>query len=195
MKHFFITLFFCMPIMAVCAKGKIDPRYLAGAVPKENGAVVFNKTITINGKTTEEMRQNIYATIQDSLIAKSIVGIRTRVVSDGKTDAVVVAKIEEYMIFKKKPFSLDRTRFRYQISAEMDGKEVKLKVSQISFYYNEDMEGENGVTYKAEEWISDKEAVNKSGTKLYPRSGKFRIKTIDRVEEIFNLITNALNAK
>ena len=99
------------------------------------------------------------------------------------------------MIFKKKPFSLDRTRFRYQISAEMDGKEVKLKVSQISFYYNEDMAGENGVTYKAEEWISDKEAVNKSGTKLYPRSGKFRIKTIDRVEEIFNLITNALNAK
>ena len=60
-----------------------------------------------------------------------------------------------------------------------------MAVTQISYYYREDMEGQNGVSYKAEEWISDKEAINKAGTKLYPISGKFRKKTIDRVDSIF----------
>ena len=42
-----------------------------------------------------------------------------------------------------------------------------------------------GKVIRAEEWITDSEALNKTQTKLYPRSGKFRRKTIDRVKEIF----------
>ena len=61
-----------------------------------------------------------------------------------------------------------------------DGKEDGVIVARV-----EDNDGKNGESYKAEEWISDAEAINKKGTKLYPRSGKFRIKTIDRIEEIF----------
>ena len=87
--------------------------------------------------------------------------------------------------------NLDRTRFIYQIQAQAEGNRVKLSISQISYYYNEDGEGKNGVYYKGEEWISDKEAINKKGTKLYPRSGKFRIKTIDRVENIFEKCMDA----
>ena len=48
------------------------------------------------------------------------------------------------------------------------------------------MEGEHGIIFKAEEWISDGEALNKAKTKLYPKSGKFRRKTVDRMEEIFD---------
>ena len=68
-------------------------------------------------------------------------------------------------------------------------------INQISYYYQEDMEGKNGVTYKAEEWITDKEAINKAGTKLYPRSGKFRRKTIDRMEQIFEGAMDAFEDK
>ena len=60
-----------------------------------------------------------------------------------------------------------------------------MTITKITYYYGFDQEGNNGENYKAEEWISDKEAVNKAGTKLYPRSGKFRRKTVDRAEEIF----------
>lgn len=194
MKQIIFTLLICIPFATTFAKGKVESKYLNGAVPMVNGTVAFCKSFEVPGKTTEEIRQNIYNIIQDSLVAKSIPGIRTRIISDGKSNASVVAKIEEYMIFKKKPFSLDRTRFRYQVSAEIDGNKVNLMITQLSYYYNEDMEGNNGTTYKAEEWISDKEAVNKSGTKLYPRSGKFRIKTINRVEYIFNIIENTFKA-
>ena len=40
----------------------------------------------------------------------------------------------------------------------------------------------------AEEWITDKNAVNKKGTRLLPMSAKFRRATIDRVKEIFAFI-------
>ena len=36
-------------------------------------------------------------------------------------------------------------------------------------------------------------AVNKKGTKLYPRSGKFRRKTVDRTQEIFEGFMDALS--
>ena len=110
---------------------------------------------------------------------------RTRILSDVKEDGIIVAKVEEYMTFSHVFLNLDRTRFIYQLQAQVEGNKVKLAISQISYYYNEERDGTKGTTYKAEEWISDAEAINKKGTKLYPRSGKFRIKTIDRVEEIF----------
>jgi colicin import membrane protein len=46
--------------------------------------------------------------------------------------------------------------------------------------------------YKAEEWITDEYAVNKKNTKLYPVSAKFRRKTIDRKDQIFETIRNVL---
>ena len=80
----------------------------------------------------------------------------------------------------------DHCFFRYLISAQCtpDSK-VTLTITKISYQYQFDNEGNGGENFKAEEWISDAAAVNKAGTKLYPRCGKFRRKTIDRVEEIF----------
>ena len=46
---------------------------------------------------------------------------------------------------------------------------------------------------QTEEWISDKEAVNKKNTKLLPLSGKFRRKTIDRKDFLFNKFESLLN--
>ena len=40
-------------------------------------------------------------------------------------------------------------------------------------------------TYRAEQWITDKEALNKAGTKLLRIPGKFRRFTIDRKDAIF----------
>ena len=99
------------------------------------------------------------------------------------------------MIFKKKPLNLDRTRFRYQIAAKVEGQRITITISNISYYYNEDMETMNGMIFKAEEWISDKEALNKAKTKLYPKSGKFRRKTVDRAEEIFDEAMDLFEAK
>ena len=72
----------------------------------------------------------------------------------------------------------------YPLMAECSDNKVKVTIFRISYWYEEERDG--GERFKAEEWISDAAAINKAGTKLYPRSGKFRRKTIDRVEEIFD---------
>jgi len=190
MKKILFALLLCLPVLTF-AKGD-DTKYLRGAVPEVNGIITFQTSINVPGKNQAQVYQAINQYIQNELVGKAIEGLRTRTISDGKEDGVIVARIEEYMIFKKKALNLDRTRFRYQLTATTTDGKVDLVLTQVSYYYNEDMNGENGETYKAEEWISDKEAINKKGTALYPRSGKFRRKTVDRVEEIFQGAKNAL---
>ena len=185
-------LFALLCVLSLTAFAQDDAKYLAGAVPEQDGRIVFSQTFPINRMGKDKAVLALTDYIKEKLMAPAIQDIRTRLISDGIDDHTVVARVEEYIVFKRKPLYLDRTRIRYQITAIMSDNEAKVDISQISYYYNEGMNGENGITYRAEEWISDKEALNKKGTKLYPRSGKFRRKTVDRMEEIFNGVKEAL---
>lgn len=184
MKKLFLCLMLCAAIGATAKEKNDDTKYLAGAVPEENGIVTFKKSFSVNNKSAEEvreaMRQFVNQLVDNSIPAP---GNYARVMEDD--EAGITARVCEWMVFKQKPLNLDRTRFRYQIAVNTEGTRVNISISNITYYYNEDMETQNGMIFKAEEWISDKEALNKSKTKLYPKSGKFRRKTVDRIETIF----------
>lgn len=194
MKKILLALFALLSITAG-AKSEVDSKYLAGAVPEENGMVVFRKSFRVPGKSQQDVLAGVKDFVVNDLVGKGIEGLRTRVISDGQEGGLVVARVEEWMVFKNKPLYLDRTRFRYQVSAKVTGDKVKMEISQISYYYAEQTDGTNGESYKAEEWITDQAAIAKSGKKLYPRSGKFRKKTIDRAEEIFALAIDKFEVK
>ncbi len=183
MKKILFALLMSLPLLAMAAS-KDDSRYLRGAVPERDGLVTFTQTFTVQGKSQAEIYTAMQAYVR-RLVAEGRQDLRTRVTSD--QDNTIIAKVEEVMTFKKKFLNWDHCYFRYLISAECtpDSK-VHLTLTQISYQYLFDNEGNGGETYKAEEWISDAAAINKAGTKLYPRSGKFRRKTVDRVNEIFN---------
>ena len=191
-------LLFCLPLLLMAGKRDYmkDPKYLLGAVPEVSGVVTFQKSFSVTDKSEQQIYNILLTHINNTLIGNAIqnqVPQYTRIISEEKENGTIVARIEEYMIFHKVFLSLDRTRFRYLLSAEVKGQKVNLTITQISYYYNEDMDGKNGTPYKAEEWITDKEAVNKKGTRLYPRSGKFRRMTVDRVEAIFEGFMDALS--
>lgn len=193
----FIALL-CLPLCLMAGKKdrNKDPKYLLGAVPEVNGVVTFQKSFSVTDKDEQQIYDILVAYVTDSIAGVAIHDPSlqyTRIISNERESGTIVARIEEYMIFHKVFLSLDRTRFRYLLSANVKGQKVSLTITQISYYYNEDMDGKNGVHYKAEEWITDKEAVNKAGTKLYPHSGKFRRKTIDRVQNIFEGFMDALS--
>ena len=194
MKKILLALFALLSITAG-AKSDVDSKYLAGAVPEENGMVVFRKSFRVPGKSQQDVLAGVKDFVVNDLVGKGIEGLRTRVISDGQEGGLVVARVEEWMVFKNKPLYLDRTRFRYQLSAKVTGDKVEMEISQISYYYAEQTDGTNGESYKAEEWITDQAAIAKSGKKLYPRSGKFRKKTIDRAEEIFALAIDKFEVK
>ena len=181
MKKILFTLLLTLPLLA-SAKVE-DPKYLAGAVPEQNGIITFTQTFSVPGKKQAEIYPVMQAFVQQ-LVADGRQDLRTKVLSD--EDFTIVAKVEEIMTFKKVFLNWDHCFFRYRISAQCTAdSKVALTITQITYQYMFDNEGKGGENYKAEEWISDKEAINKAGTKLYPRSGKFRRKTIDRVADIF----------
>lgn len=183
MKQLLFTLLFCLPLF-VFAKND-DSKYLAGAVPEVNGQVVFQQTFAVKNKTKSEIYQVMDAFVK-RLTQEDNQLERTRITSEDPANGTITARFEEWLVFKKKFLNLDRTRFNYLLNITCSDGKCKMELTQISYYYREEEPyGDNGITYKAEEWITDKEAINKAGTKLYPISGKFRRKTIDRVESIF----------
>ena len=193
---FFVLLFLPLCLMAGRRDYHKDPKYLLGAVPEVDGVVTFQKNFSVTDKSEQQIYDILLAYVKNSLVAGAIQFPKseyTRIISEEKENGTVVARVDEYMTFHKAFYEIDQTRFRYLLSASVKGQKVSLVLTQISYYYNEDMDGKNGVYYKAEEWITDKEAVNKKGTKLYPRSGKFRRMTVDRTQEIFEGFMDALS--
>jgi hypothetical protein len=67
--------------------------------------------------------------------------------------------------------------------------EAKVDLTRIYYLYDEERLPQ---TFQAEEWINDKYGLNKKKTKLSRVSGKFRRKTIDRKDFIFNNFTKLL---
>lgn len=184
-----LLLLLCLPMMAF-AKDTDDSKYLAGAVPETYGQVLFQQTFAVKDKNKQQIYDVMKQYIEGMTKAENQLQ-RTKMVMEDPESGTVVARFEEWMIFKKKPLNLDRTRFRYMLTAQCSDGKCHLELTQIVYYYEEDMEGNNGKTYRAEEWINDDNALNKAKTKLLWGSAKFRRKTVDRVEEIFNGARNA----
>ena len=114
---------------------------------------------------------------------------QSRLTLEDKDNNRVVASFQEWLVFKNKPLNLDRTRFLYQLMAECKDGQADIKLNRIVYIYDEERDM---TTYRAEEWITDEYGLNKKKTKLARVSGKFRRKTIDRIDYIFNRFTQLL---
>ena len=99
---------------------------------------------------------------------------------------------QEWLVFKNNALSLDRTRFYYTLIADCQDGRLEVKMTRIYYLYEEER---NPQTYKAEEWIDDKNALNKKQDKLLRVSAKFRRKTIDRKDYLFRKCDELLNGK
>lgn len=171
----------------VVAKPNPDQKYLQGAVPVVDGKVVFSKTFEAPGKTAFQIYNIIGKFLQDETRESN--QLNSQIVKADTTDYELGAHYEEWLVFKSNAISLDRTRFYYVIKAVCQNGKVNVEMSHIKYLYEEER---NPQRMKAEEWITDKEALNKKGTKLLPMTGKFRRKTIDRKDYLFNKIEDLL---
>lgn len=170
-------------------KENADPKYLAGAVPEVNGKVVFSTTIEAPGKSKKE----IYDLLLDYFTkltkeANQLEQSRISYTDDAQHEKLV-ASYQEWLVFKNKPLMLDRTRFFYQLAAEIKDGKATIYMSRIYYLYDEERQP---TTYQAEEWINDRYGLNKKKTKTSRVSGKFRRKTIDRKDYLFSKIEQLL---
>ncbi len=180
----------------VPARHALDPnsedyKYLKpGAMPEQNGNVVFTLDLDVPALSAQQVYDRMYVALDT--IANQECQIQDErskngVVLVNKKEHSIVAQYHEWMTFKKNFVVLDRTRFNYTVIAKCTDGHLHLTLERMTFLYEQGRPTE--MRTSAEEWISDKEAINKKGTKLLPGSAKFRRSTIDRKDELFELIT------
>ena len=171
----------------VKVKTKVDPKYLKGAVPEVNGQVVFSKHINVPGKTASQIYDIMLQYMQR--LTKTSNQIESQISTSDAQKHEIVGIYQEWLVFKNTALSLDRTRFFYALRAQCRDGVVDIEMMRIRCLYVEERTPQ---CMTAEEWITDKESVNKKNTKLMPMSGKFRRKTIDRKDYLFNKFESLL---
>ncbi len=201
MKKLFVAIMALFPMMAVAqntwempeetAGGKTfnpDQKYLAGAVPVVGGKVVFSKTIDAPGKSGQEI-YNILLAQMTKMTKEKNQFEQSRIVMADKDKHEIVGYYQEWLVFKNKALVLDRTRLMYNLAVQCRDGKAEVTMNRIYYLYDEERQP---TTYKAEEWITDQYGLKKNKKKLSRVSGKFRKKTIDRKDYIFNKFASLL---
>ncbi len=170
-------------------KEEMQNIYLApNAVPEVNGEIQWTCDIDVAGKTAQQIYERTLA-ILDNIIKEPIQLERSKIAITNEKEHSIVATMQEWLTFTSNALVLDRTKMNYVLQAKCSDNHLKLILDRIT--YNYEVQGKKEF-YKAEEWINDKNAVNKKRTRLYPSSGKFRRKTIDRKNELFEIFQSQL---
>lgn len=186
-KHLLLVLL-CLPM---ALQAQVESKYLEGAVPVVDGKVTFSTTIEAQGMNRSQIYDKVLEWANKYFQPKE--NLTPKVLYANSEKAEIIAGGEDYIVFAHNYLVLDRTRIYYHLIANCEDGSCKLVMTRIHYWYEEDIDG--GYKYKAEKWITDKEALNKSKDKLAKVSGKFRQKTIDYKDKLFSEIQTALNGQ
>ena len=206
MKKILITLLLALPMMAAAqdntwerietepvSKANPDAKYLVeNAVPVVDGKVTWKTTINAPGKSAQQIYDILLAQLNKMVKEENQLEERSKVAIQDQANHQLGATFHEWLVFKNTALSLDRTVLNFQLIADCSDGKADVQMTRVSYDYELERDPTH---YTAEEWITDKYAVNKKHTKLTKLSAKFRRKTIDRKDFIFNKFTTLLNAK
>ena len=206
MKKILITLLMAMPLLAAAQDntweriettpaGSTNPdaKYLVeNAVPMVDGKVCWKTTINAPGKSAQQVYDILLAQLNKMVNEENQLMERSKVAIQDQATHQLGATFHEWLVFKNTALSLDRTVLNFQLIVKCSDGKADVQMTRVSYDYELERDP---IHYTAEEWISDKYAVNKKRTKLLKLSAKFRRKTIDRKDFIFNKFTALLNEK
>lgn len=167
------------------AKLKEDPKYLEGAITfDEQGKIVFDTEIEAPGKSAAQLYDLVFDYMSGLTQDKESKASRMALVN--KDEDIIVNTMDEWLVFSNSFISLDRTECKYNLIAKITDGKVSLSINHINYIYEEGRQ--TGFKLPAEEVIIDKVALTKKKNDLARIFGKFRKKTIDRKDQIFNEI-------
>jgi colicin import membrane protein len=192
MKKLFIALLLCLQVttsMAQLIKERepIDPKYLTGAVPEVEGMVTFTRTLPVTPVGVDSVYRSALHWLGQYFKNENVVSRKT--LERDTANHYIAVGINEYIVFKNTMLVLDRSQMIFSLAIQCTDTAATVTMNNITYYYDEERQPQK---YTAEEWITDRTALNKKGTKLLPLCGKFRVKTIDAFEDICSSLQTAL---
>jgi hypothetical protein len=158
--------------------------YLAGAVPEVDGKVVFSKEFSIPGVKRDVVFERVQKWMEKRLADNA--NDKSRVVYSDKEKGSLVGAAEEWLVFKSNALALDRAWMGYSVKAECADESCRVSIERIRYTYQEKEK------YTAEETITDKMALNKAKTKMIIGFKKWRVKTVDFADDMFDAVAKAL---
>lgn len=151
--------------------------YLKGAVPVENGEVVFRKSF----KAPNVSRDSLMSLTRDWINGRDNQeeGRSSRILIFDEEKGEVVGGCREKLVFRSSLLILDQADMNYYIHATCTPGVVDMAIIRIKYEY------EDNQRYSAEELITDEVSLDKEQKKIVRTSEKWRIKTIDFAKDLF----------
>lgn len=179
------------------------PQYVApGTMPEEDGKIVFRASIAAAGQSKEDVYAKVAQWASLRYEANSTNGVYTDADFYSNLEYAKVKVVEqgsrlqcqgaEELIFSLKPLAKNFTQAFYLLDLTAEDGRVDFCLHNLAFNVDQG-EGEF-VRVTAEEWISDRECLNKKG-EMRRIPSKYRMKTIDLVKELEKEVSEAVNNK
>ena len=191
MRIFKLCILLCLICIPIALPAQDNSKYFEGAVPVVDGKVTFSTTIQAKGMDHTQIYESVLAWANKFFQPKE--NLSPKVLYSNPEKGEIIAGGEDYIVFQENFLVLDRTRIYYHLIVKCEDEKCNLTMTRIHYWYEEDIDG--GYKYKAEKWITDKEALNKAKNKFAKVSGKFRKETIDYKDRMFSEIQSALNGQ
>ena len=169
-----------------------NPKYGRGAVPEdENGNVYFTQTVKIPENISEDICYEILMNWAKGRFAQPYAQAG-RILNEDSNTRRFIFHVDQMIVFKNTALVADESKISYNFSVAVKDGQFTMTMTDIKYRYEEGREG-GGKAFPAEDWITDKEAYNRAGTKFLRSTGKFRVKTIDLKEQLFQKATDAVS--
>lgn len=185
MKH----LFLFMLLFPMVLHAQIESKYDVGKVPMVNGKVVFSRDVTLPGQTQEQIYEAALKWANATFVPSE--KFHSRILFTDKAKGQITCMGQQYLVFSDKTFTLDQCTINYQMHFECATEKCNVKVSAIHYLYQV---GDKMERILAETQIVDNITFNKKRDRMLKSTGKFRIKTIDLVESLFDGVEKALDS-
>lgn len=192
MKHLFLMLALTLGLsstmqaqitapVATQNSADTDAKYLAPIPQDEKGQVYLERILTLPEGSSPE---DTFAKLGDWLdrcLKDERMHVAQKIESENPN--CYLTMITQDMVFSKSLLALDKAEIGYVLSLSVKDNQIILQMQHISYRYNGDNAERKMQRLHAEDYIADKVALNKRGDKIYRAYRKFRVKTIDLIDE------------
>ena len=197
-KYLLLGIVFALtPLLSSAQSSKRNPqmdtesRYLQGAVPEVNGRIVFSKTIIPQKKMLDGGLFTVMSMWANENYGDINKSENNKVILSDFDKKEIACYGEDEMYFNKSKLLTDMTYIMYHLTVEINNGECIISIKNIKFTDGYDKQK----TFPAKDMISDKAALQKNGKGLKRNKEKYRVYTINFVNNLFFAIETYLNSE
>ena len=169
-------LFVILLMLPLLLNAQNESKYMAGAVPEVDGKVVFTRYLNVS----EFNQEQIFNAITD-WATKTFTGNNARIIISDPDNGTSVAQNQNEIIARIGLFPA-KVKMSSIIKIVCNNGSCVMETSRIRFTNNPSTEKPTDII-TAEEYITDRYAMNKERTKVHKGIGDYRTGTIDIIDK------------